>query len=53
MIPSPAPTTACERLVAYYPDGDRMRSRSVGDTVLSGTVPIPPLPRRLPPLPQA
>jgi hypothetical protein len=47
MIPAPAPTTASEWLVAYYPDGERMRSRSVGDTVLSGTVPIPPLPRRL------
>ena len=35
------------RLVSYYWHGDTLRSRSVSNTVLSGTVNIPALPARL------
>jgi hypothetical protein len=47
MIPPPAPTTARERRVVCYRSGGGMRSRSIADTVLSDTVAIPALPRRL------
>jgi len=36
-----------ERLVSYFWSGTAIRSRSVSDVVLSGTVQLPPLPARL------
>ncbi len=45
-LPSQPPRVR-DLLTAYYWSGDAVRSRSVSDTVLSGTVDIPALPARL------
>ena len=43
----PRPHQAPDRLVSYYRSGDAMRSRSVSNIVLSGTVNVPAPPARL------
>jgi len=43
----PSPSVSSPTLTAYYLSGNVMRSRSVGDVVLSGTVDIPEPPARL------
>ena len=50
MPTTPAPLASSSPLVAYYRSGSGMRSRSVGDVVLSGTVDIPAPPATLSPI---
>jgi len=47
MSPSPPPQRVRDVLASYYWSGDAIRSRSVSDVVLSGTVDIPAPPARL------
>ena len=44
---APQPPPVRDRLVSYFWSGDAIRSRSVGDGVLSGTLDIPAPPARL------
>lgn len=47
MSHAPQPHRAPNQLAAYFWSGDAIRSRSVGDVVLSGTVDVPAPPARL------
>lgn len=47
MSTPPPPPRVRDRLAAYFRSGDAMRSRSVSDVVLSGTVDVPAPPARL------
>ena len=47
MSTAPALTQSKDRLVSYYCNGDAIRSRSVGDNVLSGRLAVPAPPARL------
>ncbi len=47
MSPPPAPEQVRDRLVSYFLSGEAIRSRSVGEVVLSGLVDVPAPPARL------
>ena len=47
MSAAPLPHRVQDCPVSHYRSGDAIRSRSVSDTVLSGTVDVPALPARL------
>ncbi|MBO1013244.1 hypothetical protein IPU70_06765 [Achromobacter sp. SD115] len=47
MLPVPPPQRSSDRLTSYYWSGDAMRSRSVGGTVLTGTLDLPAPPQRV------